>query len=627
MLHVEANEGGGAGGHAGLRLGGHVYHFEFGDGGRLQISRDEWPAFVDFYTRIENRSVHAARIGVSAETYDLLRRQFNRRYLVFERNRSHLTELAEQRRLLEHWAAGSGPRSREDDGAPDGLRIRAAGYFFTSLPVDGPSPEGRSAALRRLRSRIEERYGADALAHRSAGLDAELAAVVPEVGPTEVPSEDVLPPPGPSFARRMAELLEERAALQVVERAPGLLEAATVAPEGPDGRLDPGSRERLRELARRLEADAVSLFDSPRPDRGRALLVAAARIASLEVSLEKGRFVLLDTFEDGGDVLPPDALARRPDLAPRMAERSAADWRAAVEGLRSGAATDERSLGDLEWAGNRLARWQRAFDAAAPVPVGDPEPLPSRAVAWRDPPLPSAWRGDPSALAALASRARERERDFARRLDTLYAYDLVRHNCASEIFHTIDDALASLRPGDGVEAESRRRLGGYVSPDAGLAFVPFVSQWAARREYRVVETRTEPAWREERVVDMHRREPALRVALRESNTFTARSYARHPGDSFFVFFTDGAPPLRPLLGAVNLAAGLSETVVGLVSWPVDRGRRLLSGLKGTALSIPELFFVSIRKGTNELLPPLDGPLDDAAGVTAGRGCRCSPRRG
>jgi hypothetical protein len=95
--------------------------------------------------------------------------------------------------------------------------------------------------------------------------------------------------------------------------------------------------------------------------------------------------------------------------------------------------------------------------------------------------------------------------------------------------------------------------------------------------------------------------PAL-VAVRESNTFTAESYRRNANDSFFVFFTDDTVLLRPLLGTVNLAAAVGQSAVGVVVAPVDRSATLLRGLRGAFVSLPELVFANIRKGSNEWVP-------------------------
>ena len=51
-----------------------------------------------------------------------------------------------------------------------------------------------------------------------------------------------------------------------------------------------------------------------------------------------------------------------------------------------------------------------------------------------------------------------------------------------------------------------------------------------------------------------------------------------------------------------IVAGLGETLWGGVRAPFDRGETLLRGLKGTVVSLPELAFVSLRKGSLEYGP-------------------------
>ena len=87
-LTVEANEAGASGGHAALRLGARVYHFEAAEG-RLLLSREPWADFRFRYRVLENRTVHAQRIDASPATAALLERHFDRRLWreAFERQR------------------------------------------------------------------------------------------------------------------------------------------------------------------------------------------------------------------------------------------------------------------------------------------------------------------------------------------------------------------------------------------------------------------------------------------------------------------------------------------------------------------------------------------------------------
>jgi hypothetical protein len=110
---------------------------------------------------------------------------------------------------------------------------------------------------------------------------------------------------------------------------------------------------------------------------------------------------------------------------------------------------------------------------------------------------------------------------------------------------------------------------------------------------------------------MYRRENPLVVLLRESNTLTSTVYGPNPRDSFFVFFTD-AVPARPLLGAVNVAAGLGAGAVGLAALPFDGGRTLVAGVKGVLFSLPELAFVNLRKGTFDYVERAYRPMPAGA---------------
>ncbi|MGH3055939.1 MAG: hypothetical protein ACRDL7_13275, partial [Gaiellaceae bacterium] len=178
-----------------------------------------------------------------------------------------------------------------------------------------------------------------------------------------------------------------------------------------------------------------------------------------------------------------------------------------------------------------------------------------------------------------------------------YRYDLISRNCVSEIFRGLNAAVAQENAGDvAVHAASRDRLGGYIEPGGSLGFIPFVSTQAVRHAYNVTDTQQLPSYRSRRLAAMYRSENPLMVYLRESNTVTSTVYGPNPRDSFFVFFTD-AVPTRPLLGSLNLAAGLGASAVGLALAPFDGGRVFLSGVEGALFSLPELAFVNLRKGT------------------------------
>jgi hypothetical protein len=210
-------------------------------------------------------------------------------------------------------------------------------------------------------------------------------------------------------------------------------------------------------------------------------------------------------------------------------------------------------------------------------------------------------------------------------LERLYSYNLLNRNCVTEIFAAINRAMEQGflgRNGSGpasapaIRDESVRRLGGFIDGSRGLTFVPFVSAAEVSGRYTVVAQREIPSYRRRLLAEMQERESPLVVMVRESNTVTSTAYRPGSDDSSFLFFTDGQPLLRPVLGACNLLYGVGDTLLGLLTMPVNGPRRLISGARGMLFSLPELLFINIRKGTaayagqlpEEVVPEGSGPV-------------------
>jgi hypothetical protein len=83
----------------------------------------------------------------------------------------------------------------------------------------------------------------------------------------------------------------------------------------------------------------------------------------------------------------------------------------------------------------------------------------------------------------------------------------------------------------------------------------------------------------------------------ETSTISSRYYDWNERDSWFLFFSENRPVVRPLFGVVNLLFGGAQTIFGLGAVPFDGGQRLSRGIRGMAFSLSEVGFISVRKGT------------------------------
>jgi len=596
-LTATANEAGAAGGHAALRLGARVFHFE-ADAGHLRLAREPWSDFRFRYRVLENRTLHAQRIGVAPGTAADLRRHFDRRLWIEAAERARLDALARDVHLLEALAGE----------ADAGLAVPGAGFFAgTGAAVDA---EGAgSAAVRALTRRIARERGPDFVAARLRETRAALAALSPE--PVGASPRAGPVPTGATLSERYLEHRAAVRALEVLRDAPPLRADALAALPPDVPALSPAETRALRARSEALETRLVRLAGSQRPDWGAAFALGTARLAALAETLERGRLVVLDALPAGAHRVDADTVQR---AAAPLRERLERHRAALVRARRAllGASEGERALNALEVAASRTAELARALRERRPLRVA-PGPLVPRGAAQVAPLLAPDFvaAGTRAPLAAARARLRTAREAHAAR----HGYDLVANNCVTAIFREVraaTDARLALASGGGPVARGLH----------AARFVPFVSASLVARSWPVVGERTLPSYRHEQLARLDERAPGWLVHLRESNTLTATLYEPNSVDSVFVFFTDTTTWSRPLLGALNLAAGVVHGAAGLLRLPWDGGHHLARAARGVAASLPELVFVNVRKGSY----PFAAPLWAAEGGAAGRGAPSGPRR-
>ncbi len=580
-LYVEPNEGTASGGHVALRIGDRVHHYQHADGA-LRSARVSADWFRYLYSVLENRTIHVARVEVDEETWNALDDRFGSRAIVEQQHFEVQRALADDRRVLERMRVG--PAANAPGASP---RLRGAGYFFGA---GGRRSEGVEPRLGALRTRVRAERGNDWLEQRIAALGRELAGLDPAGFPAPALelSEDRLPQREPGFSERLVQLTLLRLALEVIESAAPLRPEARVTLPDPGFALSTEERVALARFASRLERDMLGLLDSKRPDRGYPLLVGLARLVVVDESLSAGRWIVLDTFPADTVAIQADTLATRAEFVAELEAYTRAELTAERERFATRERVDERLYQGVEDAANRNVEVTRGLRRGRDIRVHGQTLIPHGELKSGPPWLPEL---DAARLHAALAEARRRERSHRAALLELYRYDLFTRNCVTELFATIDDALP--------KEEQADRLGGHVSLSAGLHFWPVFAFGAVKRTWRVEEIGEIPSYRRTRLARMRAQEHPLKVHLREASTLTSSVYRRNPKDSFFLFFTRDAWLLRPLYGAANLLAGVGQTAVGLARLPFDRGETLVAGAKGIVFSVPELAFVSLRKGSLE----------------------------
>lgn len=577
-MYVDANEGSASGGHVALRLEDRTYHFGYHEPGSLRLDRDDSERFAHVYGTLENRNLQVLRVAVDDRAFRQIRSSFNRRYLEEAAEFAVLEELSRDIAFASAWSDGRAT-----------VQVRAGGYF-----APPPDPPPSRSAIERLRRRVNARYGEGVLPEQRLHSQRAVAALIEAAaGPvTALQAPGAHPAAGYGLARRAEEARARGEALRILERGATLDGDAVHILSRNAFPLDAPTRATLAAFADRLEADLVDAVGSRRPDAGFVLLVGLARLLALEQTLARGRLVVLDVFPADAVRLSVEEIEAQGGRLRAMSAGLRAELSRVRAALNAEAAVRESDYAALEALAGRFHELERSRTTGADLRAAPGRLLPARA-AWR-----SLDLEPPAGLDRHVDALRMRERELGARLDDDHHYNLLTHNCVSELFVQIEAAVGA-GPG------SVETLGGHVAPGRGLDFIPFVATDRVAETYRIDETEELPSYRLRRVRSMEEREGTVAV-LRESNVLTSTAYEPNATDSAFLFFTEGTVIARPLLGLANLLYGVGTTAIGVPLAAFDEGRTLSAGFRGAVWSLPELAFFNVRKGSYFHVERMDG---------------------
>jgi hypothetical protein len=328
-----------------------------------------------------------------------------------------------------------------------------------------------------------------------------------------------------------------------------------------------------------------------------------ARFVAVDLSLQSGQWVFVDDFAMDSEWISADQFAQYAAQMQTQINDAQAYLVQTRKALLNSDGLNEANYSKLEMSANRYFELLKGRQQKAIRYMGE-KALPTKSISLPDWIVPELTQQQ---LRTSLHELDDYESKLLQELAEHYRYDLLSRNCVTELFRTIDQALLQQNKMDIDQStqvellmkESTKRLGGNIS--ATYNFVPFVSFQSVQEHYKVTTSALLNSYRGQQLEKLYARNNGLMVALRESNTFSSTLYAYNPDDAFFVFFTDDSLVLRPIFGLFNTAAGIGQSVFGFLSWPFDAGKNLKSGATGVLMSLPELLFFNMRKGSYKYL--------------------------
>lgn len=599
FLYIDANEGSASGGHAALRFDREVFHFQHVEPGLLRLFRDDYRAFEFAYGFQENRTIHGHQMAVDDAFFARLREAFTQRLLIQNQHFAALQGLYDDQNLLSQLADINNRR---------GIPLKGLGYFLSEYHTQAGFDQGTerrenpSPPLVELRQAIENHYGADFLHRKRQQAWQTLQSLQPEhatISSSQLDAENFIAT-NPHFARRYSNQLLNLAALDVLQDAIPVRRDHLVRASLPALTLQETQRAKLTDFRKRLFTDLVKLLHSQRTDWGFPLLVGMARLHALDDSLASGYLVVLDRRQQQAS--DQEYRAIDDNTLPAALQYTQQVFASATAQLTKRDALSERDYADLELSATALVQMQHSAQSGNPNVLAHLTSTPSRAANAELVDLPLTE----NTLAIHKDRVSAEIQTFQDQLTSWYEYQLLGRNCVTEIFRTIDKTVAATANPErqiDLASVSEEILGGYI-PESGLHLIPFLAYARVGSEYHVKASHSRLPYREQQRLERYGREQEWLVDLQEASPLSSAIYHWNAADSAFLFFTQDQIWPRPILGSFNLAMAGGQGLFGLFSWPWDGGDNLVKSLKGIFVSVPELLFFNIRKGSFPDLLPL-----------------------
>jgi len=554
FLYINANAGEAAGGHTALRLDDSVFHYQFFPDATFLLVREPWDSFRFLYNDLHNRS-----IAIASRPLDLS---------VTTQIRHHFTELlVSQQQFFDAFEK----LQKELDvihrllGGDSNISVSCLGFFGTAIDMD---------RQKSLRYHIETALDPGFLQRELLRTNKDLQHAVQGVNRGERPGQNFY------------ETLALREALRVLVLGRDLDEQALLHPMEEENELSASEKVYLKKFANHLTCSIVELLQSTRPDRGETLLLQTARYLAVQHSLVSGNLLSLDPFCDELRVV------QLTDT-----EIEGGQLRSLQNDLLAQSAT-RRNLFFLEeqhpeiayslMETSRARAWElsQVNDTCCSVRLLTRVTLPSR------PGIVSLklLQEDREELQATAKVLEKELAELQKKSEDLYGYNLFFRNCATELIRSLNTTFPDKESGQAA-------LGGWLEVDNGLVFIPFVFYEQSVAAFSLKDQQILPARRLRNLETLYEQESDILVWLRESNTLSSTLYESRSKDTPFLFFTDDSLLLRPIQGILNVGYAALHGIGGIITFPLDGGKRFKQAARGVFYSLPELAFGNIRKGS------------------------------
>ena len=560
FIYVNSNIGEAAGGHTALRIGDHVFHYQFFPNGHFLLVRDSWQQFFFFYHELFNRSIYLASLSLTKDDYSKIKNQFTRLLIEQQQSLNTLKEGEANKRLLDELIHQN--RS---------LNIPRLGLFDSS---------DKSEAMLKLLIRLKTHLPASFFNHQISQVKKDLQQLLASLNNNS--TEKAI--------TRIQKKWALLAALQVLEQSSKLNPEIIFYPLANEKPLSQQEKEVLSQYAQQLEHSILSLLQSSRPDNGSALLLQMAKYQVIILSLNTGYLTTLDPFPEPvkSVSINDEERAILERLYDYVKNNAQIQRQLFFAELFAETKHYEIAWSLLESSRARFYELDQGIKHEQVVRLSAGTLIPSHTgkISLTDFPVKV------NELQSLAHKIDTQHNIKNLQIEKQLSYHITQNNCVTELMQSLNSAFKS-------PLEAKKSLGAWLSPGEEMSFIPFVFYQKILAEYHIKETQIIPSRRLKNLADLYHKQPddKFMIWLHENNVLSSTLYKVRKEDTPFLFFTDDQVLLRPVLGVINFSYAAIHGVISLFTLPIDQGDGLYQASRGLFFSLPELVFWNIRKGT------------------------------
>ena len=576
-LYINAREGSASGGHTALRFENETFHFQHYNGGIIRLVRHDSVDFDFQYRYTNNRTLYQATVELDDVHYEQLRDHFNLLFLRQKQQDNLLAEIDLNIVLL-----------HKQTQHPL-LSIKGAGLF-----AENTAPQrAEVSTIHSIQQQIKQKYGNNFLNNQIQNLKEEINTLQPlpwAKGSLQLSNNSFLAVPY-SFASQHIDTVSQLLFLETIKKGFSLNKQQYFIPEQANFTLSQPELKQLILFQATLVDNLLNLLNSQRPDWGSVAFTLYARILSISLAIDSETLVFLDSFTTDSDSIPyTEVETYRPLLEEQKNKALTKIIQLKNQLFTAQQTISEKDYSRIEMLSNYYYARERGLAENRGIRISGEQLLPTKSI-----PLPNHLLPQLTSQQSedALQRLEQYQEDVTEQMHSLYRYDLFTRNCVTEIFNTIDKAGINDKHIKEIEQLAQNNL---------IAFIPFGSFHSLSTDYQ---KRIFPSFRHQQLTKMYQQENNFLVYLREFNTLSASHYKFNDQDSAFLFFTDEKVWTRPLFGTFNLLTAATMSIYGSFTLPFDSGKTLKNGAMGILMSLPELAFFNIRKGSyKHLLPPL-----------------------